>query len=148
MLKKVLFMIVALLGMTTIAANAQTKVYNGCLDDVYMNEPKDPIHNTYTTVTSDGTNITSLQLEQFQVGSMPGNITVQVSNISVDGEGNFEVTQDGAIILTIGRLQFPFTGKIYGNITGDTLEYTVESIDASYMGFDFEARVHFTTACE
>ena len=153
MFKKTLLMAIAFISMMVFAstASAQTTIY-GCLDKVYINKDKNPVHQNdvspalNTTLTPNGDGSYKLELSEFKVGKMPAKLKVVANKVVLDGSTVNEC--DNAIILSFGaglKLDATIEGS-YDASTGK-LEYTVKSVDASFLGVDFDTEVHFTTEC-
>lgn len=146
-------MAIAFISMMVFAstASAQTTIY-GCLDKVYINKDKNPVHQNdvspalNTTLTPNGDGSYKLELSEFKVGKMPAKLKVVANNVVLDGSTVNEC--DNAIILSFGA-GLKFDATIEGSYDASTgkLEYTVKSVDASFLGVDFDTEVHFTTEC-
>lgn len=146
-------MAIAFISMMVFAstASAQTTIY-GCLDKVYINKDKDPVHQNdvspalNTTLTPNGDGSYKLELSEFKVGKMPAKLKVVANKVVLDGSTVNEC--DNAIILSFGA-GLKFDATIEGSYDASTgkLEYTVKSVDASFLGVDFDTEVHFTTEC-
>lgn len=153
MFKKTLLMAIAFISMMVFAstASAQTTIY-GCLDKVYINKDKNPVHQNdvspalNTTLTPNGDGSYKLELSEFKVGKMPAKLKVVANKVVLDGSTVSEC--DNAIILSFGA-GLKFDATIEGSYDASTgkLEYTVKSVDASFLGVDFDTEVHFTTEC-
>ena len=146
-------MAIAFISMMVFAstASAQTTIY-GCLDKVYINKDKNPVHQNdvspalNTTLTPNGDGSYKLELSEFKVGKMPAKLKVVANKVVIDGSTVNEC--DNAIILSFGA-GLKFDATIEGSYDASTgkLEYTVKSVDASFLGVDFDTEVHFTTEC-
>ena len=146
-------MAIAFISMMVFAstASAQTTIY-GCLDKVYINKDKNPVHQNdvspalNTTLTPNGDGSYKLELSEFKVGKMPAKLKVVANKVVLDGSTVNEC--DNAIILSFGA-GLKFDATIEGSYEASTgkLEYTVKSVDASFLGVDFDTEVHFTTEC-
>lgn len=146
-------MAIAFISMMVFAstASAQTTIY-GCLDKVYINKDKNPVHQNdvspalNTTLTPNGDGSYKLELSEFKVGKMPAKLKVVANKVVLDGSTVNEC--DYAIILSFGA-GLKFDATIEGSYDASTgkLEYTVKSVDASFLGVDFDTEVHFTTEC-
>lgn len=146
-------MAIAFISMMIFAstASAQTTIY-GCLDKVYINKDKNPVHQNdvspalNTTLTPNGDGSYKLELSEFKVGKMPAKLKVVANKVVLDGSTVNEC--DNAIILSFGA-GLKFDATIEGSYDASTgkLEYTVKSVDASFLGVDFDTEVHFTTEC-
>lgn len=153
MFKKTLLMAIAFISMMVFAstASAQTTIY-GCLDKVYINKDKNPVHQNdvspalNTTLTPNGDGSYKLELSEFKVGKMPAKLKVVANKVVLDSSTVNEC--DNAIILSFGA-GLKFDATIEGSYDASTgkLEYTVKSVDASFLGVDFDTEVHFTTEC-
>ena len=146
-------MAIAFISMMVFAstASAQTTIY-GCLDKVYMNKDKNPVHQNdvspalNTTLTPNGDGSYKLELSEFKVGKMPAKLKVVANKVVLDGSTVNEC--DNAIILSFGA-GLKFDATIEGSYDASTgkLEYTVKSVDAKFLGVAFDTEVHFTTEC-
>ena len=146
-------MAIAFISMMVFASpvSAQTTIY-GCLDKVYMNKDKNPVHQNdvspalNTTLTPNGDGSYKLELSEFKVGKMPAKLKVVANKVVLDGSTVNEC--NNAIILSFGA-GLKFDATIEGSYDASTgkLEYTVKSVDASFLGVDFDTEVHFTTEC-
>lgn len=146
-------MAIAFISMMVFAstASAQTTIY-GCLDKVYINKDKNPVHQNdvspalNSTLTPNGDGSYKLELSEFKVGKMPAKLKVVANKVVLDGSTVNEC--DNAIILSFGA-GLKFDATIEGSYDASTgkLEYTVKSVDASFLGVDFDTEVHFTTEC-
>lgn len=146
-------MAIAFISMMVFAstASAQTTIY-GCLDKVYINKDKNPVHQNdvspalNTTLTPNGDGSYKLELSEFKVGKMPAKLKVVANKVVLDGSTVNEC--DNAIILSFGA-GLKFDATIEGSYDASTgkLEYTVKSVDASFLGVAFDTEVHFTTEC-
>lgn len=146
-------MAIAFISMMVFAstASAQTTIY-GCLDKVYINKDKNPVHQNdvspalNTTLTPNGDGSYKLELSEFKVGKMPAKLKVVANKVVLDSSTVNEC--DNAIILSFGA-GLKFDATIEGSYDASTgkLEYTVKSVDASFLGVDFDTEVHFTTEC-
>lgn len=163
MFRKLLFMTVALLGMAVLSSNAFASesinmfnlesmsevssydgTYYGTLTRVYMNGEKTTGQSVTAYVEDNGDGTINLSLGSFQVGSMPGSIAVQADNITVNSDGSFNVpTADNAVILKILGITSKFDASIVGQLNGNSLTFTVNTINAKYLGVSFEAIVTF-----
>lgn len=153
MFKRTFLMAIAFISMMVFAstASAQTTIY-GCLDKVYINKDKNPVHQNdvspalNTTLTPNGDGSYKLELSEFKVGKMPAKLKVVANKVVLDGSTVNEC--DNAIILSFGT-GLKFDATIEGSYDASTgkLEYTVKSVDASFLGVDFDTEVHFTTEC-
>ena len=146
-------MAIAFISMMVFASpvSAQTTIY-GCLDKVYMNKDKNPVHQNdvspalNTTLTPNGDGSYKLELSEFKVGKMPAKLKVVANKVVLDGSTVNEC--DNAIILSFGA-GLKFDATIEGSYDASTgkLEYTVKSVDAKFLGVAFDTEVHFTTEC-
>ena len=146
-------MAIAFISMMVFASpvSAQTTIY-GCLDKVYMNKDKNPVHQNdvspalNTTLTPNGDGSYKLELSEFKVGKMPAKLKVVANKVVLDGSTVNEC--NNAIILSFGA-GLKFDATIEGSYDASTgkLEYTVKSVDAKFLGVAFDTEVHFTTEC-
>lgn len=154
-MKKVLMVIVAMFGivaMSNAATTAATEFgistlatttvdYVGGFTSVNMNgNEKNPVKDKVTTVVSDGTTITSLVSESFQVGDMPGSIQISAYNLPIDASTG-EFSGSCTVRLTIlGSTDF--AGTITGTVANGKLVYTVDC-PATWLGIPFKTKVTF-----
>lgn len=125
-------MAIAFISMMVFAstASAQTTIY-GCLDKVYINKDKNPVHQNdvspalNTTLTPNGDGSYKLELSEFKVGKMPAKLKVVANKVVLDGSTVNEC--DNAIILSFGA-GLKFDATIEGSYDASTgkLEYTVK----------------------
>ena len=120
--------------------------YNGSLDYVNMNgSVKDPVQNITAEVTENADGSFNIKIPAFQVGSMPGSITINATDL--DNSGNFNKLCSKAVtlrLLGIGFTEKSFDAQVSGSIVGNTLSFTVTTVGATYLGIPFSAEVHFT----
>ena len=153
MFKKTFLMAIAFISMMVFAstASAQTTIY-GCLDKVYINKDKNPVHQNdvspalNTTLTPNGDGSYKLELSEFKVGKMPAKLKVVANKVVLDGSTVNEC--NNAIILSFGA-GLKFDATIEGSYDASTgkLEYTVKSVEATFLGVDYDTEVLFTTEC-
>ena len=155
-MKKVMMIVVAMFGIVAMS-NAATKAtaseweistmatttvdYVGGFTSVNMNgDPKAPVKDKVTTVVTDGTTITSLVSESFQVGKMPGSIQITASNLAIDAStGSFS----GSCTVTLTILgSTDYAGTISGSIVNGKLVYEVKC-PAKWLGISFDTDVTF-----
>lgn len=92
MFKRTFLMAIAFICMMVFASpvSAQTTIY-GCLDKVYMNKDKNPVHQNdvspalNTTLTPNGDGSYKLVLSEFKVGKMPAKLKVVANKVVLDG---------------------------------------------------------------
>ena len=124
MFKKTLLMAIAFISMMVFAstASAQTTIY-GCLDKVYINKDKNPVHQNdvspalNTTLTPNGDGSYKLELSEFKVGKMPAKLKVVANKVVLDGSTVNEC--DNAIILSFGA-GLKFDATIEGSYDAST----------------------------
>ncbi|MCH3995590.1 MAG: calycin-like domain-containing protein [Prevotella sp.] len=159
MFKKSFILAIALFGMTSLSGSlfagelyngfSSTTVaesvegnYNGSLNYVNMNgSVKDPVPNITAQVTENTDGSFNINIPAFQVGSMPGSITVNATDL--DNSGNFNKTCNDAVILTILGIKSKFDAQVSGSIVGSTLNFSIITVGATYLGIPFSAEVHF-----
>ncbi|ADV43825.1 calycin-like domain-containing protein [Bacteroides helcogenes] len=160
MLRKLFFITLALFGMTAISSSVSANeatdiyesvmtdsyagIYNGSLIRVYMNGEKNPVSGINTIVTDNGDGTVNLLINAFQVGKMPGTITVDAKNVAVDENGHFDMPKMAKIvILRILGIPSRFNANLNGDFSGNSLTFSVETVGAKYLGIGFEAAVTF-----
>lgn len=153
-------MAVALLGMTAIAGNSSASAsvnsvasvsavsyagtYNGTLTRVYMNGEKTTGQSVTATVEDNSDGTINLYLNSFKAGSMPGTIAVEAYNVTVNSDGSFNMpTAANSVILTILGAESTYDASVVGQFNGNSLTFTVTTIDAKYLFVDFTAIVTF-----
>ena len=108
-----------------------------------MNGDKPVPSGQFTTTVTSNNSLISLYMAPFQIGNMPGYITIDAQNIVLNSDGSFNQSVYNGIIL-----QLPFGTKRYnatvtGTVVNNELIYTITSENASYMGYNFLAIVGF-----
>ncbi len=70
--------------------------YTGKLSEVYMNENKkdDPVQDIFIDIIPMGNNTFQFVLNPFQVGKMPGYLTVNIKGLILDSNGKFYADGD------------------------------------------------------
>lgn len=139
---------------TTYTVGAVTGNYSGALDSVVMNGNLKPaVSNRTVTINANSTaGKFNIYMAPFQVGSMPGTITIDAKGITLNADGTFSATDlQGAVILTlplIGARPYPATlvsGKFVQRPTGGyDLEFGIDSQGTFGIITIFTAHVHFT----
>lgn len=92
--------IMSLTALQLNAANVGEKVaYPGTLTKVYMNGDKDAGQTVtaYATLKANGNY--KIELQEFQVGKMPGTIQVVADDVEVDDNGNFNMSEMDEIVI-------------------------------------------------
>lgn len=156
-MKKILFMLVALLTISasTMSISAQVSnsfatvsdgeyagTYNGDLTKVYMNTDKNPVSGVSATVTENASGTINIHMDAFQIGSMPGTITIDANNIAVNSDGTFAQTCTRAVTLRIIGIPTRYNAYVEGSIVNGELTYTV-TVNSEYSGAAFTAIVTF-----
>lgn len=156
-MKKILFMLVALLTISastmsvsaqvsnsfaTVAAGDYAGTYNGDLTKVYMNTDKDPVSGVTSTVTENTSGTINIHMDAFQIGSMPGTITIDANNIAVNSDGTFAQTCTRAVTLRILGIPTRYNAYVDGSIVNGELTYTI-TVNSEYSGALFTAIVTF-----
>lgn len=119
-----------------------TKEIPGTLTRVYMNGEKQTGQEVTATVTDNGNGTIDLTLEKFKVGSMPGYISVEAYEIPVSsGNFNVPIVYDAVKLKIIGTSSFD--ASVVGTYKDGSLSFTVQTVDAKYLGIPFEAIVSF-----
>lgn len=119
-------------------------IYTGELSKVYMNGDKSPVSPIETVVTSNGDGTYNFHIDAFQVGKMPGTITVDAKNIKISSANcSFTATCTNAVNLTIfGLIPANYTANVTGTIENGKLVYTL-TVNAEYSNAPFTAIVTF-----
>lgn len=156
-MKNILFMLVALLTISastmsvsaqvsnsfaTVAAGDYAGTYNGDLTKVYMNTDKDPVSGVTSTVTENTSGTINIHMDAFQIGSMPGTITIDANNIAVNSDGTFAQTCTRAVTLRILGIPTRYNAYVDGSIVNGELTYTI-TVNSEYSGALFTAIVTF-----
>lgn len=120
----------------------------GKLTRVYMNGEKTVGQSVtaYLTKTSEG--VYTVELGEFQVGSMPGSIQILAPNVNVASDGSFNMpAMNKIVVLRLFGLSIStkkFNANLSGNLLSDgKLKFTVETVNAKYLGIPFTAIVTF-----
>lgn len=138
--------IMSLTALQLNAANVGEKVaYPGTLTKVYMNGDKDAGQTVtaYATLKANGNY--KIELQEFQVGKMPGTIQVVADDVEVDDNGNFNMSEMDEIVILrlLGISKNYFNADLEGKIESGQLTFTVTTVDAKYLGASFKAVVTF-----
>lgn len=156
-MKNILFMLVALLTISastmnvsaqvsnsfaTVAAGDYAGTYNGDLTKVYMNTDKDPVSGVTSTVTENTSGTINIHMDAFQIGSIPGTITIDANNIAVNSDGTFAQTCTRAVTLRILGIPTRYNAYVDGSIVNGELTYTI-TVNSEYSGALFTAIVTF-----
>ncbi len=156
-MKKILFMLVALLtisastmsvsaqvsnSIATIAEGEYAGTYNGDLTKVYMNAEKNPINGVSSTVTENASGTINIHMDSFQIGSMPGTITIDANNIAVGSDGSFAQSCSRCVTLRILGIPTRYTAYVEGSIVDGELTYTI-TVNSEYSSAAFTAIVTF-----
>lgn len=150
-MKKFVLMLLAIVSMFVMPNKANASdgsslkegVYKGALTYVYMNGEKDPYSPIEAELTVNANGTINIYVDAFQIGKMPGTITINAQNISV-ADGAFNQDVDKAILFKMPLVKTKeFNANVNGSQTGNDLKFTVSSIDATYLGVAFNAIVTF-----
>lgn len=156
-MKKILFVLVALLTISastmsvsaqvfnsfaTFAAGDYAGTYNGDLTKVYMNTDKKPVSGITSTVTENASGTINIHIDAFQIGSMPGTITIDANNIAVNSDGSFAQSCTRAVTLRILGISKRYNAYVEGSIVNGELTYTI-TVNSEYSGAAFTAIVTF-----
>lgn len=150
-MKKFVLMLLAIVSMFVMPNKANASdgsslkegVYKGALTYVYMNGEKDPYNPIEAELTVNANGTINLYVDAFQIGKMPGTITIDAQNITVT-DGAFNQDVDKAILFKMPLVSTKkFKANVNGSQTGDELKFTVTSIGATYLGVSFNAVVTF-----
>ncbi|WP_373782776.1 hypothetical protein [Bacteroides heparinolyticus] len=144
-MKKIAIIAMMIFSMV-LTVSAQQSVdgnYVGNFTSIYMNGDKPVPSGQFTTTVTSNNSLISLYMAPFQIGNMPGYITIDAQNIVLNSDGSFNQSVYNGIIL-----QLPFGTKRYnatvtGTVVNNELIYTITSENASYMGYNFLAIVGF-----
>lgn len=127
---------------STISAEDLAGNYNGDLTKVYMNGDKDPVEGKISTVSLNSNGSIKIHMDAFQIGSMPGTITIDANNISVGTDGNFDTTCSKCVVLRILGIPTRYNAHVVGQIKNGELTYTL-TVNSEYSGAPFTAEVTF-----
>ena len=119
-------------------------IYTGKLSKVYMNSDKPEVSPIETVVTGNGDGTYNFHIDAFQVGKMPGTITVDAKNIKIpSANSTFTATCTDAVNLKIlGFIPANYTANVTGSIENGKLTYTL-TVNAEYSNAPFTAIVTF-----
>ncbi len=155
-MKKLMFIMMMLLGFVATSSSVYAHSvsvqsaediegsYTGSLTKVYMNGDKSPVSPIETVVTSNGDGTYNFHIDAFQVGKMPGTITVDAKNIEISSANStFTATCTNAVNLKIfGFIPAKYTAYVTGSIENGKLIYTL-TVNAEYSSAPFTAIVTF-----
>lgn len=150
-MKKFVLMLLAIVSMFVMPNKANASdgsslkegVYKGALTYVYMNGEKDPYSPIEAELTVNANGTINIYVDAFQIGKMPGTITIDAKNIAVT-DGAFNQDVEKAILLKLPLTsKKEFKANVTGSQTGTDFTFTVTSIDATYLGIKFDAVVTF-----
>ena len=119
-----------------------TGSYNGYLTKVYMNSEKDPVSNKTSDVTQNANGTINIAMNAFQIGNMPGTITITANNIAVNADGTFSQTCNRCVTLRIIGIPTRYTALVEGSIKDGELIYTI-TVNSEYSNAPFTAIVTF-----
>lgn len=126
---------------TVLAISDYEGTYNGTMDQIKMRgEDYEPRTASYTLEGG------LLTCDFPQIGSMPGNITIELE-VEVDEETG-EITanegdQAGTLkILNMLPIKLYLDSLTDAKVTGNTIEFTL-AVSGKFLGADFPASVHF-----
>ena len=115
--------------------------YNGTMDQIKMRgEDYEPRAASYTLENG------ILSCDFPQIGSMPGNITIELE-VEVDEETGeitaFKGDKAGTLtILGMDLVTLKLDSLTDAKVTGNTIEFTL-AVSGKFLGADFPASVHF-----
>lgn len=150
-MKQLVLMMLAIVSMFVMPNKANASdgsslkegVYKGALTYVFMNGEKDPYSPIEAELTVNANGTINIYVDAFQIGKMPGTITIDAKNIAVT-DGTFNQDVDKAILLKMPLVsKKEFKANVNGSQTGNDFKFTVSSIDATYLGIKFNAVVTF-----
>lgn len=92
------------------------------------------------TVTDNGDGTIDIIIDELQIGSMPGKISVNAQSVPTDGSTNL---YEGAVEFKL-LLASEYDANISANIDSNgKISFTIETVDAKYLGVSFTANVDF-----
>lgn len=155
-MKKFMFIMMMLLGFVATSSRVYAKsasvqsaediegIYTGSLTKVYMNGDKSPVSPIETVVSSNGDGTYNFHIDAFQVGKMPGTITVDAEKIKItSANSSFTATCTKAVKLKIfGFIPANYTAYVTGSVENGKLVYTL-TVNAEYSNAPFTAIVTF-----
>lgn len=155
-MKKFMFIMMMLLGFVATSSSVYAQnvsvqsaediegIYTGKLSKVYMNGDKSPVSPIETVVSSNGDGTYNFHIDAFQVGKMPGTITVDANDIRIpSANSTFTTTCTNAVNLKIlGFIPAKYTANVTGSIEDGKLVYTL-TVNAEYSNAPFTAIVTF-----
>lgn len=155
-MKKLMFLMMMLLGFVATSSSVYAQNvsvqsaeniegnYTGSLTKVYMNGDKSPVSPIETAVSSNGDGTYNFHIDAFQVGKMPGTITVDANDIEIPSANcSFTATCTNAVNLNIfGFIPAYYTANVTGSIENGKLIYTL-TVNAEYSNAPFTAIVTF-----
>lgn len=101
--------------------------YNGLLYDVEMNNnPKDDVSDVKIDITAQGANKFKFYLRPFRVGSMPGTLSVDIDNLTLNADGTFHADEQNDYNLLYKKLHIKINSLL-------SFPYNVTLIDGSFV---------------
>ncbi len=118
---------------TVLAISDYEGTYNGTMDQIKMRgEDYEPRTASYTLEGG------LLTCDFPQIGSMPGNITIELE-VEVDEETGEITANEGD---QAGTIKLYLDSLTDAKVTGNTIEFTL-AVSGKFLGADFPASVHF-----
>lgn len=146
-MKKILFSAMFLLGAMTLPMNASDfaptqeivsqfsdGTYTGTLETLMGTS--ESTHENFSLTYNNG----YLQMGPFQIGKMPGTITVAATGLSL----GTTVKCNESVILTIGGVPTTYNANITVSEVGGKLHVEIDVLNPIYEGLPFVAEVEFT----
>lgn len=93
-------------------------------------------HENFSLTYNNG----NLQVGPFQIGNMPGTITVTATGLFL----GTTVRCNNSVILTIGGASTPYNANITVSEVGGKLHVEIDVLNPIYEGLPFVAEVEFT----
>ncbi len=120
--------------------------YTGVLNPVMNGKTYNSITKTFKLTERAG-NKMDIYLAPFRVGSMPGDLRINIKNASISTTSNGDVTFSGSqlkcVILKLSFFEIKMDGNFSGNIKTNNFDFKINSKYNSWFGSLFEADVTF-----
>jgi len=131
------------MALTISAQQVVSGNYLGQFTRIYMNGEKKVGAKDFTAKVSQSGSSINLHIDAFKLGRMPGNVTIDANNIVLKPDGSFSQTVDKGIFIKILWKRTAYSAKVSGKVVNNVLNFTVTSINASYLGISFTASISF-----
>lgn len=124
---------------------AITDIYTGVITPVMNGKTYNNVNHTFK-LKKTGTNKMDIDMPKFKVGSMPGNLLIDIDNTEFTRKANGDISFSGSQKKCV-KLDFmwglKFTGDYHGTIKGNDIEFFIHSEGKILFWNMFKADVTF-----